>query len=91
MVTKNPDQFISENSNDGIRRKLESITTNTIMFSEWKRVEDKGKTMWKQVQTELERSDFIEMFMQNIQGFRDHVERVRVQYAQMRELFKEKI
>ena len=86
MLQKNPDQFVSENSDEEIRRKLEAIHVKTITFTEWKRVEDKGKLRWKQVQTEIERTKFIELFMRNIQGFREHVERVKVQYGQMRDL-----
>ncbi|MES9879799.1 MAG: hypothetical protein ABW185_02860 [Sedimenticola sp.] len=85
-VSKNPDNLIKENNDNEIRGKLETIKDDEIMYTEWKKVEDKGHMRWKQVQTVQPKSEFIEQFMKDVDAFREHVERVKIQYGQMKKL-----
>ena len=84
--TKNPDDFIAKNTNDEVQEKLQNIDKSNVTFIEWKREEDNGKLRWKQVQTVVTVENFTKMFMQDVTDFREHVNRVKNQYSQVRRL-----
>ena len=84
--TKNPDDFIAKNTDDEVQEKLQNIDKSNVTFIEWKREGDNGKLRWKQVQTVVTIENFTKMFMQDVMDFREHVNRVKNQYSQMRRL-----
>jgi len=49
--TKNPDNFIQNNTDADKQEKLRQIHGSHVTFTEWKRVDESGKMRWKQVQT----------------------------------------
>lgn len=78
--TKNPDNFIGNNSDDDIQENLRKLDKTNVTFNEWKRVEEKGKLRWKQVQTTIIKAEFVDTFTK---GFRAHVNRIKNQYSEM--------
>ncbi|WAR13403.1 LOW QUALITY PROTEIN: hypothetical protein MAR_027583 [Mya arenaria] len=87
-MSKNPDTFIADNQ-ENLKENLENIDIENIKCTEWKKVNDKGKQKWRQVQTEIDKHTFIEQFMESTREFAMHVERVNIQYREMRRLPQE--
>jgi hypothetical protein len=84
--TKNPDNFIQNNTDGVIQEKLGQIQKSHVTYTEWKRVDESGKMKWKQVQTNVTKAEFVEIFTKDVKEFRAHVHRVKNQYSQMRHL-----
>jgi hypothetical protein len=84
-ISKNPDTFIATDQ-EKLKENLQNLNVETITYTEWKKVEDKGKQRWKQIQTQVKKDAFICEFMKNANDFYYHVQRVKTQYAEMRKL-----
>ena len=87
-TTNNPDTLIRQITDDEIIRKINECDTENIRYSEWKRkeVEHKGRVS-KQMQiesVEKSKTEFVEMFRQDLINFRKHTERVKCQYEQIK-------
>ena len=89
-TTTNADAFVRENTTASVIEKLEKLPHEQICFAEWKRVDvsAKGRTFkrMKIVQCEESRYQFIEKFQTELNSFREHVQRVAIQYAEIRRL-----
>ncbi|XP_063966655.1 uncharacterized protein LOC135156857 [Lytechinus pictus] len=88
--TLNPDNFISQNQSDeGMIENIDAqlpTSIATMIFKEWKRVCDKGKFRWKEVQTEVTRREFLNLLRASLPDFRAHVGRIAKQYKELRKL-----
>ena len=93
-TTNNPDTLIRQNTDDEIIRKINECDTENVRYSEWKRkeVEHKGRVSKRmQIETvEKSKTEFVEMFRQDLINFRKHTERVTCQYEQIK-LLKESL
>ncbi|XP_070579275.1 uncharacterized protein [Ptychodera flava] len=87
VVPSNPETFLKEEHDiDDLVKQLPS----TIVVSQWKRViikeKEKSKSVTRIVDSQMKVGDFIEAFKKQTFDFKDHVERVKTQYAEIRRL-----
>ena len=90
----NPDSFIRSHDDQQAEEILAKIQDENIKYQQWKRVkiniEGNIKEKTRLVEIEIPVADFKDLFMDEMSNFRDHVERVKVQYKAIKDL-KEKL
>ena len=85
-LSTSPDAFMKTNdSSDGIDELL-SQCEQKVKYSQWKRVDVEGKMKMKIVQMEVEKAEFSRIFKSEVEEFKAHAERVKVQYGQLKAL-----
>lgn len=88
-VTLSPDTFIKKKATDeSVREVLEEIDESTVTLEAWKRITDPKdkKIKTKIVSTVLGKEEFKEKATSDINKFREHAERVKIQYTEVRKL-----
>ena len=85
-VHTSPDAFMKNVQQDSIDDLLTQCTTEKVKYSQWKRVEVEGKKKMKVVDVEVPRQEFCNIFKEEMKNFREHAERVKVHYHQIKEL-----
>lgn len=86
-LPKSPDSFIKEqDTNEKLKQTLETGLPDMVKFTQWKKVAEGQKTRWKEVEETVSKVDFITLMESQTTEFRNHVERVKIQYHEMRKL-----
>ena len=90
----NPDSFIRSKDEEEIGAVLDQIATETVKFSQWKRVKveiiEKVKDKTRLVSVKVPTEEFKTIFKNEMESFREHVGRVKSQYKAVKDL-KEKL
>lgn len=71
-----------------LKEIIQNLMVNQIEFTEWKKVQDNGKIRCKKVQIVMQKDQFITEFTKSSLEFREHVQRVKNQYSEMRNLME---
>ena len=90
----NLDSFIRSHDDQEAEEILAKIQDENIRYQQWKRVKinigGNIKEKTRLVEIEIPVADFRDLFMDEMSNFRDHMERVKVQYKAIKDL-KEKL
>ena len=85
-LNKNPEQIV----NDACRLDaLLADLLDTVLYKTWRRapVDSSGESLkMKVIEESLPKAEFVTVFQKEVQEFCDHVERVRTQYKELRQL-----
>ena len=86
-VPTNPDEFIRNLGSTTVDIVLESLKDGQISLSQWKKTElTNGKKRTVIVEKMMEKEEFITLIKDQICEFQGHVDRVKTQYAAVRQL-----
>lgn len=90
VTTSNPDAFIRTHDQQTLDDLCQNITAKKVTFKQWKRVNvienEKTKKKIKLIEIEEDRVTFISNFKTELNLFKEHAERVKQQYQQLRKL-----
>ena len=91
--TQNPDVFVKQNTDadvDAVIRKITETGEDKIVYDIWKKVKVQTgngvKEKMKLVREEENKDVFLEIFKNEVAEFRAHVNRIKNQYTQLRQL-----
>ena len=85
--TTNPDQFIQSTTIEQIGSSMQALSGNDVKYDQWKRVKlDDGKLKTKLVQETKTSEEFKEMFLKDVQDFKEHTQRVSNQFHEVKRL-----
>ena len=86
----NPDSFSRTHDDKAVTDMLTNIKEENIVYNQWKRVKvDIGGNVKEKtglVQIEVPTEEFRGIFMDEMTAFREHAERVKIQYKAMKDL-----
>ena len=85
-VSINLDKFIEDCKDEVAVNEVVDKLPTVVQFSQWKRVEVDGKKKMKILAFNLEKEKFRDMLRKEVEQFRGHARRVRVQYEQLKSL-----
>lgn len=81
----NPDKFVElyQDSPAVLNEMLDKIPEGEeVKFQQWKRVKlQNGKEKQRVVEVKTSKADFVEMMLETFQDFKNHIQRVKQQYA----------
>lgn len=85
----NPEAFLkeypdNESVNHVLTNQLDS--NKDVKYKHWKRVQLGDKLRWKEIEEAVNKGTFITTVLDELKLFRQHVERIRNQYTEMRRL-----
>ena len=94
VSTDNPDAIVRQSSDEEIMQRINACDAESIKFAQWKRKEvvHKGKTTKRMMieNVQMTKLEFMNMFRNDLVDFRQHTERVKCQYEQIK-LLKENL
>ena len=87
QCSKSPDVFVREQDTDEkLQKTLQDSIPDEMKYTHWKKITEGTKQRWKEVEENVNKDKFIDLMKEQITDFRKHIERVRNQYAEMRNL-----
>lgn len=85
--SKNPDVLIREYETDvDLVDAINALDVTVVNYLKWKRVDDGQKMRYKEVEEHLSKAEFVKHIDSEVVEFREHVNRIHVQYQEMRKL-----
>lgn len=85
--SKNPDVLIKEyKTNADLVDAMNALDVTVVKYLKWKRVDDGQKMQYKKEEEHLSKAEFVKHIDSEVEEFREHVNRIHVQYQEMRKL-----
>ncbi|KAK3104833.1 hypothetical protein FSP39_011252 [Pinctada imbricata] len=86
-VSQNPDVMVQQYpTEESLTDALQEGLTEKVKFRKWKKLNDGEKYRWKEVEEEVKKEEFIDLMKKEVKVFREHVNRVKTQYCEIRKL-----
>ena len=83
-MSVNSDKFVQECKDEAAVKQVINQLPRVVPFSQWKRVEVDGKKKMKILVFNLEKEKFRDTLRKEVELFRGHASRVKVQYEQLK-------